>query len=125
MAQSTATIQKSSVTAGLLPTYVGVPTTAGDTVRFLNRSGKVRVHFKGATGATGTVKMAQTKKNQDGANVHAQSVASALDTAAEELIFGPFNDRYNDGDGYMVIEFSGTLTGVTYSVIEDADQPGV
>ena len=130
MASATLTVQKSSVTTGTIPTKQTIAPdlgggVVGDINKVPNRSGKVRLHFYGAASATGQVTIKQQKKNSDGTNVDAQSATNALDTTTEELDFGPFNDRYNDGDGNLVIQYSGTVAGIKVSVIEDADQPGV
>ena len=47
----------------------------------------------------------------------------ALDTAAEELVMGPFaRSVYNDSAGYVAFHCTGTLTNVTVSAVRDASE---
>lgn len=116
------TIQKIDQVDGVVPTAQAIDSANGN--KFLNRSGKIRLRFNGATSATGTATVNQQKPNQDGQVRNVVTPANGLDAATKFVELGPFNDRYNDGDGYVQVSYTGTVTNVTCSVIEDADQPG-
>jgi len=111
------TVQKSNLGNGLLPTNQAIDSVNGN--KFKN-NGKTRVRFKGAAAATGTVTIDSAKACSQGFDHNPVSLANALDTAAEELEFGPFpQERFNDSNGEVTVTYTGTVTGITANVIED------
>lgn len=120
MASTALTVEKVNNTTGVLVTAQSIDVINGN--KFLNRSGKVRVRFLGNVSATdGIVTIVRQRKNSVGTLVNASSPADGLDAAGENYEFGPFDDTWNDGDGFVHITYANTCTGITVTVTEDAN----
>jgi len=88
--------------------------------KFLN-NGKVRLHIFGSASASADAKVTvKGGRPCSRGSIHDETTATgALDSAAEELILGPFDpNRFNQG-GYVEIQFSGTTTGITMNPVEE------
>lgn len=107
--------------------YDDPDTTNGN--KFKN-NGKVRIHIIGATGATGTVKAVAARPcNYDDGGGHANfkhdmvTAANALDAATKEVVLGPFPpSRFNQGDGEVEIQYTGTVTNIKIAVVEEIEE---
>ncbi len=118
MAATAWTITQSDLVDGVIPNFQAIDSANGN--KFAN-NGKIRLRFRGAVSATGQATVvAQTKCNH-GTLHNVVTPASALDTTAEEIEIGPFPiDRFNDANSDVNVTYSGTVTGITCSVVRDA-----
>jgi len=122
MAETELTVERVSDPASPSnPTLQDVDSVNGN--KFLN-SGKTRVYFIGASGATGTVTITpQTNCTCANTSQHAQaSIANDLDAATKWVQFGRLPPpQYNDSDGYAIIGYTGTVTNVKVMVCEESE----
>ena len=112
------TVEKSTVVAGLSPTLQAIDSANGN--KFRQGGAKVRLRFNGAAAATGQVTIARQKLCSLGSTHNAQTASNALDATTKFREFGPFDLSFEDTNGDVQITYSGTVTGITVSVIQDA-----
>ncbi len=119
MAEKEFVVDRADRVSGTAVTSQTLPATLNDGGKILNRSGSVRITAIGSGSPSGSITVKQQKANVDGQKRDCV-IPSAKLAAGLKAVVGPFDDRYNDGDGYLHLEFLTTLAGITLEVVEDA-----
>ena len=117
MAELTLTVQASAAN-GVALSFQAMD-HAANTYKFPNHRGMVRAIFRGYASATGSMIIAAQVPCNQGSEHDLTSAANALDAASKEVKMGPFDpNHFEDADGFVFIEKSGTTTGTTVALVK-------
>ena len=119
MAEITLTVQNAAPrTTGVALTFQALD-HATNTYKFANHNGMVRLIFRGATSAVGSMIIPTQRTCNEGLDHDVTTAANALDAATKEVMCGPFDPNFfQDESGFAFIEKTGTVANVTVAVVK-------